>query len=170
MAKWDLSKLPEGRKPLPDEWFAERAQMQERIKGLEAQIKEDALQYLSDTGQMCDRIEELEAKLAKAKWLLGDAIYLLDPDEEDIAKGGRALSHCNHPRRTERREVMTDKLTGYINVYTNGRTSKLCTSRKAADHVATQVALDRICVWLVEYDANGDNPTISTERIKRHGN
>ena len=38
MAKWDLSKLPEGRKPLPDEWFAERAQMQERIKGLEANL------------------------------------------------------------------------------------------------------------------------------------
>ena len=38
MARWDLSKLPEGRKPLPDEWFAERAQMQERIKGLEADL------------------------------------------------------------------------------------------------------------------------------------
>ena len=38
MAKWDLSKLPEGRKPLPDEWFAERAQMQERIKELEAKL------------------------------------------------------------------------------------------------------------------------------------
>ena len=37
MAKWDLSKLPEGRKPLPDEWFAERAQMLERINGLEAE-------------------------------------------------------------------------------------------------------------------------------------
>mgnify|MGYP006442579825 CR=1 FL=1 len=61
MAKWDLSKLPEGRKPLPDEWFAERAQMQERIK-------------------------ELEGNLAKAVEALGEAIYLLDPDEEDIAK------------------------------------------------------------------------------------
>ncbi len=61
MAKWDLSKLPEGRKPLPDEWFADRAQMQYRIK-------------------------ELEAKLAKAVDALGEAIYLLDPDEEDIAK------------------------------------------------------------------------------------
>ena len=58
MAKWVL---PEGRKPLPDEWFAERAQMQERIK-------------------------ELEANLAKAVEALGEAIYLLDPDEEDIAK------------------------------------------------------------------------------------
>jgi hypothetical protein len=35
LARWDLSKLPEGRKPLPDEWFAERAQMQDRIKELE---------------------------------------------------------------------------------------------------------------------------------------
>lgn len=61
MAKWDLSKLPEGRKPLPDEWFRERAQMQERIA-------------------------ELEAKLETSMYALGEAIYLLDPDEEDIAK------------------------------------------------------------------------------------
>lgn len=47
MAKWDLSKLPEGRKPLPDEWFAERAQMQERIKGLEAKL-EKAVAFLKD--------------------------------------------------------------------------------------------------------------------------
>ena len=38
MAKWDLSKLPEGRKPLPDEWFRERAQMQERIAELQAKL------------------------------------------------------------------------------------------------------------------------------------
>jgi aspartate/tyrosine/aromatic aminotransferase len=38
LAKWDLSKLPEGRKPLPDEWFRERAQMQERIAELEAKM------------------------------------------------------------------------------------------------------------------------------------
>ena len=61
MAKWDLRKLPEGRKPLPDEWFREKAQMQERIT-------------------------ELEAKLSKAVEALDEAIYLLDPDEEDIAK------------------------------------------------------------------------------------
>ena len=49
MAKWDLSKLPEGRKPLPDEWFAERAQMQERINGLEAKlaIYEAALKHIA---------------------------------------------------------------------------------------------------------------------------
>ena len=33
-----------------------------------------------------DRIEELEANLAKAMLALDEAIYLLDPDEEDIAK------------------------------------------------------------------------------------
>jgi aspartate/tyrosine/aromatic aminotransferase len=38
MAKWDLSKLPDGRKPLDDSWFRERAQMQERIKELEAKL------------------------------------------------------------------------------------------------------------------------------------
>jgi hypothetical protein len=35
---------------------------------------------------LADRIEELEAKLAKAMLALDEAIYLLDPDEEDIAK------------------------------------------------------------------------------------
>jgi hypothetical protein len=38
LAKWNLDKLPEGRKPLPDEWFRERAQMQERIAELEAKL------------------------------------------------------------------------------------------------------------------------------------
>jgi len=32
------------------------------------------------------RIKELEAKLAKAVEAIFEAIYLLDPDEEDIAK------------------------------------------------------------------------------------
>ena len=42
------AKLPDGRKPLPDEWFAERAQMQERIEVLEAQLAEvkEALRVL----------------------------------------------------------------------------------------------------------------------------
>ena len=60
MAKWDWSKL-EWHGPLPDEWFREKAQMQERIT-------------------------ELEAKLSKAVEALDEAIYLLDPDDEDIAK------------------------------------------------------------------------------------
>jgi len=33
------------------------------------------------------KIEELEAKLAKAISALDEALYFLDPDEEDIAKG-----------------------------------------------------------------------------------
>ena len=47
MAKWVL---PEGRKPLPDEWFAERAQMQERIKELEAKLAKavDALKFYAE--------------------------------------------------------------------------------------------------------------------------
>lgn len=43
----------------------------------------------SDTALMreaAERIEELEAKLAKAVEALFEALYLLDPDEEDIAK------------------------------------------------------------------------------------
>jgi hypothetical protein len=33
-----------------------------------------------------DRIEELQTKLTKALAALDEAIYLLDPDEEDLAK------------------------------------------------------------------------------------
>jgi predicted mannosyl-3-phosphoglycerate phosphatase (HAD superfamily) len=39
-----------------------------------------------DTKWLADRIEELEAKLEKAIEALAEAICLLDPDEEDIAK------------------------------------------------------------------------------------
>jgi len=62
MAKWDLSKLPEGRKPLPDEWFREHAQMQERIKELEAENK------------------RLKSKLAWAVEELDDMLWV--PDSE----------------------------------------------------------------------------------------
>jgi hypothetical protein len=61
---------------------------------------------------------------------------------------------------------MSDKLVGYINVYTNGRTSKLCSTRKAADHTASQVALNRTRIWRVEYDPDGSNPTITAERLR----
>lgn len=89
MAKWDLSKLPEGRKPLPDEWFAERAQMQERLNMLEAELaeyKHVASAIDTQWAESQDEIADLKAKLAKAVDALGEAIYLLDPDEEDIAK------------------------------------------------------------------------------------
>jgi hypothetical protein len=38
----------------------------DHIKAMEAQNREDALQCLSDTGQMAEIIDKLEAKLAKA--------------------------------------------------------------------------------------------------------
>jgi hypothetical protein len=83
MAKWDLSKLPEGRKPLPDEWFRERAQMQERIAGLEAENKllNEQMAAIEEHGnEMLNALpdclmklapalvenDELKAKLAKA--------------------------------------------------------------------------------------------------------
>ena len=69
MAKWDLSKLPEGRKPLPDEWFRERAQMQERIEELEADLRKMALDVIAADGQSQEAYQaqlESEAKLAKA--------------------------------------------------------------------------------------------------------
>ena len=100
MAKWDLSKLPEGRNPLPDEWFAERAHMQERIKKLETEnkrLKSLVADVIHSTGddpeimaasrsEWAARAFKTEAKLAKATLALDEAIYLLDPDEEDIAK------------------------------------------------------------------------------------
>ena len=45
-----------------------------------------SLNSLGDIEFAVKRIEELEAKLKKAVEALGEAIYLLDPDEEDIAK------------------------------------------------------------------------------------
>ena len=45
-----------------------------------------SLNSLGDIEFAVKRIEELEAKLANAVEALGEAIYLLDPDEEDIFK------------------------------------------------------------------------------------
>ena len=45
-----------------------------------------SLNSLEDIAFAVSRINELEAKLAKATMALDEAIYLLDPDEEDIAK------------------------------------------------------------------------------------
>ena len=82
MAKWDLSKLPEGRKPLPDEWFAERAQMQDRINGLEERLKaaqDDANEAEAYAG-------ELEAKLAKALDFIQDLTGCEWPYDEDAKR------------------------------------------------------------------------------------
>ena len=43
------------------------------------------MQKMREVGQR--RIEELEAKLTNAVEAIFEAIYLLGPDEEDIAKG-----------------------------------------------------------------------------------
>jgi hypothetical protein len=45
-----------------------------------------SLNSLEDIAFAVSRIDELEAKLAKAMLALDEAIYLLDPDDEDIAK------------------------------------------------------------------------------------
>lgn len=105
MAKWDLSKLPEGRAPLPDEWFREKAQMQERIEELEAEnerLKSMIASVIDDTGddpeimaasraEWAARALAAEAKLAKAVEALGDAEYeLLEwlEDKDDLAHLG----------------------------------------------------------------------------------
>ena len=57
---------------MSDDWWATPAGVQTALRE-EIKIRND-------------RIEELEADLAKAMLALEEAIYLLDPDDEDIAK------------------------------------------------------------------------------------
>jgi hypothetical protein len=68
MAKWDLSKLPEGRKPLPDEWFRERAQMQERLDNLIAGAETVLEEWdRGDERAFREAIEEMRSDVAAAK-------------------------------------------------------------------------------------------------------
>jgi hypothetical protein len=69
MAKW---KLPEGRKPITT---MESADLVLRMH------KKLAAGFTAG-----DQIEELEARLAKAMDALDEAVYLLAPDEEDMAR------------------------------------------------------------------------------------
>ena len=91
MAKWDLSKLPEGRKPLPDEWFAERAQMQDRIKELEKQLRWVLYERDATFKSMLNRAETAEANLAKAEWLLVDATVQLEEGKIKTRRNRAAL-------------------------------------------------------------------------------
>jgi hypothetical protein len=81
LAKWDLSKLPEGRAPLPDEWFREKAQMQERIEELEAKLNWVLVERDKTFNLMLDRAQTAEAKLAKAVEAL-DGLLAVLPDDE----------------------------------------------------------------------------------------
>ena len=87
MAKWDLSKLPEGRKPLPDEWFRERAQMQERIAELEAKLVECKMVAGAIDKRWAeseDEVAELQAKLA---WAVGELEEMLMLQNSEAAYG-----------------------------------------------------------------------------------
>lgn len=66
MAKWDLSKLPEG--------------LEERLKAAQDDAKEAEAYAL-----------ELEAKLAKAKWLLVDATVQLEEGKIKTRRNRAAL-------------------------------------------------------------------------------
>lgn len=60
-------------------------------------------------------------------------------------------------------------MIGYINVYSDGGTSRLCASRLVADNAAKAVlsrAETRLCVWRVECDDDGMNPKISVEAVR----
>jgi uncharacterized coiled-coil protein SlyX len=84
LAKWDLSKLPEGRKPLPDEWFRERAQMQGRIEELEAKLVECKMVAGAIDKRWAeseDEVAELQAQLAKAVDAI-DGLLAVLPDDE----------------------------------------------------------------------------------------
>jgi hypothetical protein len=67
MAKWDWSKL-EWQGPLPDEWFRERAQMQERLDKLivDAEIVLEEWDR-GDEEEFYEAIEEMRATLEKLK-------------------------------------------------------------------------------------------------------
>lgn len=59
------------------------------IEELETRLRSLLLEHISDLAQAQEAYEqvvELEANLAKAVEALDEAIYLLDPDDEDIAK------------------------------------------------------------------------------------
>jgi uncharacterized protein YfcZ (UPF0381/DUF406 family) len=60
LAKWDLSKLPEGRKPLPDEWFRERAQMHERIAELEAKLEKATADLQEIDREIMETVNDLD--------------------------------------------------------------------------------------------------------------
>ena len=56
-------------------------------KHLDEREDYDALQEVTTELEQAEaRIEELEGKLAKAVEALGEAVYLLDPDEKDMAR------------------------------------------------------------------------------------
>jgi hypothetical protein len=57
-----------------------------RIEELEAKLNWVLVERDKTFNLMLDRAQTAEAKLAKAMLALDEAIYLLDPDEEDIAK------------------------------------------------------------------------------------
>lgn len=63
---------------------------------------------------------------------------------------------------------MTKRLTGYINVYKQGGTSRMCASRLVADNASKSPITrseTRNCVWRVQYDEDGSNPTIYVEPV-----
>ena len=74
MDKWNLSKLPEGRKPLPDEWFAERAQMQDRIKELEKQLRWVLYERDATFKSMLNRAETAEERAEALEELVMDVV------------------------------------------------------------------------------------------------
>ena len=73
-----------------DEDFEEIMKEQNQyIEELEERLKaatDDAKEAEAYAGELEAVLESIKAKLAKAVDALGEAIYLLDPDEEDIAK------------------------------------------------------------------------------------
>jgi len=64
------------------DWLTDLAA--DRIEELEAQIKKDALQYLSDTGQMGDTIDDLTRRHEHA-------LRKIDVLEDQLAKAVEAL-------------------------------------------------------------------------------
>lgn len=64
--------------------------------------------------------------------------------------------------RVRTRPRKPKRVTYWVNVYPDFSGDRGCISRAAADRNATS---DRLAVFRIEYDENGDNPTITKEDV-----
>jgi septal ring factor EnvC (AmiA/AmiB activator) len=139
MAKWDLSKLPEGRKPLPDEWFRERAQMQERIAELEAEndkLKAMVADVINDTGddpeimaasraEWAARALEAEAKLVEYKMIAGAIDKRWAESEDEVAELRAKLAWAEGELEEMLMIQNSEAAYGILRVYTKALVAEL---------------------------------------------
>jgi hypothetical protein len=96
LAKWDLSKLPEGRKPLPDEWFREHAELEAENKRLKSMIADVIYDTGDDPEIMAASRAEWAARALTAEAKLAQAVGLVDDMVEWGTWYGEALKEILH--------------------------------------------------------------------------